>query len=490
MLIDRHTLTRSIGGMKLGAGDETTGRRASGKSPLRPGGRPAMVTSERRLPVPGRKELAIFGGEKAVTASAPNWPWFTDEEIEAVRECMLRSRKDWREACTAMGGTTVGRFEQKFAESLGRRYAVSTAGGGPALHIACMAAGVELGDEVITTPYSWGQTVSCILQAGGIPVFGDIDPETLQLDPKTLEPLITEHTKAIVVADLYGIPAEMDALMALAEKHELVVIEDCAQAHGSRYKGAPVGTRAHLSCFSIGSGKNLAAGDGGALVADDRYLYERALIAGMHPGRTGREVTLDPLKGWVDSLIYTYRIHAFTAALALRQMDRLEEMNQWRRRNAERLRRALEDVPGIRPLDLPEHLDPAWHMVPWTFVPEDAPGVNRAQYVKALAAEGVPINSGYVGTPMHLRSVFRNKQWWLGKGYPWKASPRGDEIVYREGDCPVAERRCAEQDMILGGGSWWQDVSELIEQIGDAFRKVTADPARLREGIESRPDGP
>jgi len=431
--------------------------------------------------MPATKELAVFGGEKVVVAAAPNWPWFTDEEIQAVRECMLQSRKDWREACTAMGGVTVELFERKFAESLGRSYAVSTAGGGPALHVACMAAGVELGDEVITTPYSWGQTISCILQAGGVPIFGDIDPQTLQLDPQTVEPLITERTKAILVVDLYGIPAEMDALMAIASKHGLVVIEDCAQAHGSRYKGAPVGTRAHLSCFSIGSGKNLAAGDGGALVTDDQMLHQRALVAGMHPGRTGREVTIEELKPLVDSLIYTYRIHAFTAALAVKQMDRLEEMNSWRRRNVEKLRAALEGVPGIRPLELPEHLDPAWHMVAWTFAGEDLPGVSRAQYVKALQAEGVPINSGYVKTPIHLRTVFQDKRWWLGKGYPWKANPRGDQIVYRQGDCPVAERRCAEQDMILGGGSWWRDVSELVEQIGEAFGKVTAEPARLGE---------
>jgi dTDP-4-amino-4,6-dideoxygalactose transaminase len=431
--------------------------------------------------MPHACEPAVFGGEKAVTIGGPKWPYFSDEEIEAVRQDLLRSRDDWREACTAVGGGIGEALEKRFAESLGRKYAVATAGGGPALHIACLAAGVQLGDEVITTPYSWGQTVSCILQAGGIPIFADIDSRTLQLDPAKIEPLITARTRAIVLVNLYGVPADMDAVMEIARRRNLIVIEDCAQAHGSRYKGTYVGTRGHFGCFSIGSGKNLAAGDGGVLVADDRELFEKALLAGMHPGRTSREVTLEHLKPLVDNLIYTYRIHAFTAALALKQMDRLEELNGWRRKNAARLREALAGVPGIRALDLPAHCDPAWHMVPWTFAAGDLPGVTRQQYVKALQAEGVPIGAGYVGTPIHLRRTFQNKEWWLGNGYPWKANSRGEKIVYRKGDCPVAEERCERLDLILGGGGWWTDVSALVDQIAEAFRKVTADRERLRE---------
>jgi dTDP-4-amino-4,6-dideoxygalactose transaminase len=284
-----------------------------------------------------------------------------------------------------------------------------------------------------------------------------------------------------VLVHIGGIPADMDGIMAVAERHKLIVIEDCAQAHGSRYKGRPVGTRGHFGCFSIGSGKNLAAGDGGLLVSDDQRLHEKALLAGMHPMRTNREIASEDLKTQIDSLIYTYRINAFTAALALKQLDRLEELNGWRRRNAARLREALAGVPGIRPQKLPEHCDPAWHIITWTFVAEDLPGVSRAQYVKALAAEGVPIGQGYVATPIHLRRTFQKKEWWLGRGYPWAATARGRKMAYRHGDCPVAERRCAALDLTLGGGGWWQDVSPLIDQIAAAFRKVTAAPERLRE---------
>jgi dTDP-4-amino-4,6-dideoxygalactose transaminase len=426
-------------------------------------------------------DLAVFGREKTVTLAGPAWPYFSDEEIEAVRQGLLRSRTDWTEACTAAVGGDAEKLEKRFAESLGRRYAIATCGGGPSLHIACMAAGVGLGDEVITTPYSWGQTVSCILQAGGIPVFADIHPDTLTLDPARIEPLISRRTKAIVLVDIFGVPADMDAVMAIAKRRKLIVIEDCAQAHGSRYKGTPVGTRGHFGCFSIGSGKNLAAGDGGMLACDDQRLYEMALLAGMHPARTHKQIASEDLKARIDSLIYTYRINAFTAALALKQMDRFDEMNGWRRRNAQRLKEAIAGMPGIRPLPLSADFDPAWHMLPWTFAAEDVPGVSRAQYLKALGAEGVPIWGSYVGTPIPLRRMFQKKEWWLGRGYPWAATARGRKMAYRAGDWPVAERRCAEQDMMLGGGGWWKDVSPLIDQIAAAFRKVAAQVHRLRD---------
>jgi dTDP-4-amino-4,6-dideoxygalactose transaminase len=426
-------------------------------------------------------ELAVLGGPKTVTVAPPRWPQFSDAEIEEARQTMIRSREDWREACAAVGGGIAARLEEKFARWLGRRYAVGTCGGGAALHIACMAAGIKLGDEVITSPYSWGQTVSCILQAGGIPIFGDIDPERLTLDPAGIEPLITERTKAIVVVHIYGIPADMDAIMAIAARHNLVVIEDCAQAQGALEGDRLVGTKGHIGCFSIGSGKNIAAGDGGMLATDDRDLYEHSLLAGMHPGRNSKEITRNDLKEQIDSLIYTYRINTFTAAIAYRQMSRLTRLNGWRRKNVQYLREALTGIPGIRPPAIPEDLDPAWHMVPWTFVADDLPGVTRAQYLEALSAEGVPIGPSYVGTPIHRRWAFRTKTWWLGYGYPWTANPRGEDIVYGEGDCPVAERRCADLDMMMGGGAWYKNVTPLLDQIVEAFRKVTAQPERLRE---------
>ena len=426
------------------------------------------------------QELAVFGGEKTVTESLPPWPWVTDEEVAEVQQALIESRADWTQICAAGTGGRAEDLEERFCSEVGVRHAVATCGGGPALHIACMSV-LEMGDEVVTTPFSWGQTVSCILQAGGVPIFADIHPETLTLDPEKIEEKITEFTRAIVLVHIGGIPAEMDRIMEIADKHDLTVIEDCAQAQGSLYKGRQVGSLGHYGCFSIGSGKNIAAGDGGMLVTDDRELYERALLTGMHPMRTHHQITIPELKERIDSLIYTYRINALTAALALKMFDRLEQLNDWRRRNVAQLAQMLNGMPGIRPLDLPEHLDPAWHIVHWTFVPEGVPGVSRAQYVAALAAEGVPIGQGYVGTPLYLRRAFQRKECHYGRGYPWAANPRNAEITYREGDCPVAEQRCRELDLTMYGGTCWKDVSTVTEQIGGAFRKVTARIDRLRQ---------
>jgi len=425
-------------------------------------------------------ELAVFGGPKTVTEGLPHWPYVTDEEADEVRQTLIDSREDWTQICSAAVGGRSEKLEERFASEVGVEFAIATAGGGPSLHIACMSV-VEMGDEVIATPFSWGQTISCIVQAGGVPIFADIDPETLTLDPAKIEEKITEFTKAIVLVDIGGIPADMDEIMKVAERHNLIVIEDCAQAQGSLYRGTQVGSRGHYGCFSIGSGKNIAAGDGGVLVTNDRELYEKALLSGMHPARTNQQITIPKFKERIDNLIFTYRINALTAALALKMMDRLEELNGWRRRNVRELAQEIEGVPGIRPLRLPHHLDPAWHIAYWTFVPEEVPGVSRTQYLKALQAEGVPIGGSYVGTPIYLRRMFQNKETHFGKGYPWTANPRNKDIVYSKGDCPVAEKRCWELDLIMYGGSCWKDMSAVTKQIGQAFRKVTSQIERLKE---------
>ena len=418
------------------------------------------------------EQLAVSGGPRTVTEPLPHWPCPTLEEIEAVRENLLAARRETAYMCAFGKGGPGGALEERMAKELGVPFAIATSGGGPALHIACMSV-LEMGDEAVTTPYSWGQTTSCILQAGGVPIFADIDPETLTIDPASVEALITPRTKAIVLVHIGGIPAEMDAIMAVAERHGLCVIEDCAQAQGSRYRGVQVGTFGHFGCFSMGSGKNVAAGEAGMLVMKDRGLYEGALLSGMHPARNKVDVQDPGRREWIDSLIYTYRVNALSAGLALKQLDRLEEMNSWRRANARAMAERLEGVPGIRPLRLPGHLDPAWHMVTWTFVPEEVEGVSRAQYLNALTAEGVPISAGYVGTPIHLRRALQEKRTHFGRGYPWAAHPEGAAIVYKRGDCPVAERRSREQDLVMLGGSCCRDVTPVLDRIAAAFVKVT-----------------
>ncbi|MDP6037070.1 MAG: aminotransferase class I/II-fold pyridoxal phosphate-dependent enzyme, partial [Candidatus Latescibacteria bacterium] len=217
-------------------------------------------------------ELAILGGEKTVTGRAPVWPRFGDDEIEAATWALneARTKRDYISA--SFGGEGLEAFEADFAEFLDVNHVVSTNSGCAAIHVALMAAGVKAGDEVIVSPYTWGQTVSPILQANAIPVFADIDPDTFNLDPVSVEEKISPYTKAILVVHIFGGPARMDALMDIAERHGLKVVEDCAQADGASYKGKRVGAWGHLGAFSIGNGKNLAAGDGGMVTTNDKKL--------------------------------------------------------------------------------------------------------------------------------------------------------------------------------------------------------------------------
>ncbi len=261
-------------------------------------------------------KLAIEGGQKEVTLNSPHWPMVGEEEIQAVVGALHKSQSDSSYLCSAGGGGPTREFEEKFAAFMGTKYAMCTCGGGPALHIAVMAAGVESGDEVIVSPYTWGQTVSCILQQNAIPIYADIDPDTYTLDAKSIEEKISPYTKAIVVVHIYGHPADMDPIMEVARRHNLKVIEDVAQATGAIYKGRRVGTIGDFGCFSIGNGKQMSGGEGGVLLTNDEQAYELANAVGLHPARQGGIVKDSELRHYMDSLIYTYRIHPLATVIA------------------------------------------------------------------------------------------------------------------------------------------------------------------------------
>ena len=432
-----------------------------------------------------KEKLAILGGERTVTLSTPRWPAVGDEEIDAVTEALKKSREDTRYLSAPAGGGPIAEFEERFAAFMGARYALSMSGGGPALHTAVMASGAECGDEIIVSTYTWGQTVSCILQHNGIPIFADIDPKTYNLDPDAVEARITDRTKAIVVVHLYGNPADMDPIMAVAEKHGLIVIEDCAQAIGAVYKGRRVGSIGHFGCFSIGDGKNMVGGEGGMLVTNDHRLYQQALLCGHHPARHNQDLVDEDLKAWSDSLIYTYRMHPLCAVIANIQIDSLDGWNAERRANADRLSAGLSEIPGIEPPYVAEGSEHIYHIYSPSFVPEELEGVPRERFVEVLQAEGVPISTGYVKKSIHLRRRLQERQYFYGKGCPWTCGYVGRDVTYHEGDCPVAEERCANRELTIGGSTAWRgDQREMIDQYLAAFRKVrnNLDVLRQRSG--------
>jgi len=419
--------------------------------------------------------LAILGGARAVPEDAklPQWPWLSDVDVAAGTEALKKAQSDESYLSAAGGGGVMGEFEANLGKFLGVPHVVTTAGCGPALHMAIVACGVEAGDEVIVTPYTWGQSIACALQQCAIPVFADIDPETFTMDPKTIEKKITPRTKAIVVVHIYGHPADMDAIMPIARRHNLAVIEDCAQAEFARYKGKRVGTIGDIGCYSMGSGKNLIGGEGGALATRDELLYKRAVTFGMHPGRFRKIIKGVPhLETYASSLIYTYRAHPLYCVLANSQLKRVDEMNEWRRKNAHHLTAALKEskllIPPVEKPDC-EHV---YHIYSPRFQPQEAKGLVVGEFVKAMKAEGAGFGNSYVGTPFHMQPTFRDRVYWYGKGLPWSLRSPADQIVYRQGDCPVVEKHIREHDIYINSGPWYVDVRPVLDQWIAAFRKV------------------
>lgn len=419
-------------------------------------------------------KLAINGGQKVVSLPVPMWPQVGEEEIQAVLDALKKSSTDMSYLTSLLGGEALSTFEEGFAEFIGTKYALATNGCGTALHTALAACGVEAGDEVIVSPYSYGQSVACVLQQNAIPIFADINPDTYTLDPKFVEERITPSTKAIVIVHIFGHPADMDPIMEIAREHGLKVIEDCAQSTGAIYKGKKTGAFGDVSCFSLGNGKPLIGGEGGALLTDDQDIFERAVLMTQGFERQEALIQSEELKKRIDNLIYTYRIHPLAAVIASVQLKHIDQWNQERRQNAAFLSDGLKDVPGIKSPVVAEGCEHVWYIYSPTFVAEEIEGISRKRYAEALEAEGVDIDLGYAKKPIHLRLPFQERQYFQGRGLPWSGTFVHRKVEYKAGDCPVAEDRCQNKDLKIGilSSRWRGDQKPLLKQYLDAFHKV------------------
>jgi dTDP-4-amino-4,6-dideoxygalactose transaminase len=341
--------------------------------------------------------------------------------------------------------------------------------------------GVEPGDEVIVSPFSWGASVSCALQCAAIPVFADVDANTFNLDPPSVEERVTERTRAIVAVHLFGGPADMDGLTEVARRHGLAVIEDCAQAAGARYRGRRVGSIGEFGAFSLQASKNLTGGEGGILICDDRRMYERAMSLGTHPQRLVAELELPEFRSRIDSLAFNFRMHTASAAIANAQLPRLDAWTAERNRNARDLYARVSGLPFLRNpplLDESEGTLHAFYHVPFTLRPGALP-IDRELFCRALRAEGVPAEP-YVRVPLHLRPRIQHHDY-LGRGFPWslaKEPPR-----YARGDCPVAEALCEVEWQVKA--SFHEPCPALMAEIAEAIAKVGEQAASLAEAARA-----
>jgi dTDP-4-amino-4,6-dideoxygalactose transaminase len=400
------------------------------------------------------QKLALLGGKPARTRPFPSWPIFgKTEERRLLRT--LRSGKWGR-----LTGSEVAEFEKRFAAMHGCKHGIAVVNGTVSLRIALQAAGIRAEDEVIIPPYTFFSTASAVIEANAVPVFADINLDTFNLDPKTVEAAITPRTRAIIPVHFAGQPADMDAIMAIAKRRNLIVIEDAAHAHGASYRNKPAGSLGHIASFSFQSSKNMTSGEGGILTTNDDSLAESC--------RSIHNCGRIPTGVWYEHHVVSgnCRLGEFQGAVLNAQLDRLEAQTKTRDRNGKYLMTQLADLPGLHPQKPPA--DCTRHSYHLFVLRIDGKkfGASRAAVLQALQAEGIPCSGGY-GFSLHRQPMFRNKAF---GPFLEKASAKLD---YRNTHCPNSDLICREQcvwleqSMFLGSRADMDDIARAFEKVYD-----------------------
>jgi perosamine synthetase len=407
----------------------------------------AILTGEASKP-------ALLGGRPVRTKPFPQWPVWDASAEEHVLS-ILRSGNWFRGS-----GETVTQFEKAYAELLGARRALCVVNGTNALLTAMHVLDVGVGDEVIVPPYTFIATYNVVFQSCALPVFADTDPETMQIDPDKIEARITERTRAIMPVHILGQPANMDRIMAIARKHNLVVIEDACQAWLGEWRGRKLGTIGDLGCFSFQNSKHLPCGEGGAVVGNDDGVMDRA--QSFH--NCGRPY--GSVKGRGYPIIGTNRrMTEYQAAILLSQMKRLEADTATRREHAAYLDSILKDVPGILPQKVYEGGRGVYHLYAFR-VKQEALGLSRGRFMEALRAEGIPCSSGY--GPQYrdglIEDAINSKN--FKRSFPAaRLKSYREELVYPENDRLCAEAVWLTQNLLLGTKQDIDDIANAIIKI-------------------------
>lgn len=407
------------------------------------------------------QHLALLGGRPVRERPFTSWPIFGERE-EARLLGALRSGHWGR-----LEGNEVTEFEERFAAMHGCRHGIAVVNGTVSLRLSLMAAGLDAESEVIIPPYTFFSTASAVVEANMVPVFADVDLNTFNLDPQALEAAITPRTRAVIPVHFAGQPADMDVIMAIARKHELLVIEDAAHAHGASYKSRPAGSLSDLASFSFQSSKNLTCGEGGIITTNDPQLA--ASCRSLH--NCGRI----PTGVWYEHHVISgnYRLGELQGALLNAQLDRLEDQTKTRDDNGQYLMRRLTILPGLHPQHRPDFCTRhAYHLFMLRIDGQEF-GAPRAAVIEALRAEGVPCSGGY-GFSLPQQPMFRNRAFG-----PYLAGIT-DRLDYQRVPCPNSDLLCREQAL------WLEQAiclgpREDIDDIYRAFEKVYEQRAALAD---------
>ncbi|MCC6492284.1 MAG: DegT/DnrJ/EryC1/StrS family aminotransferase [Pirellulales bacterium] len=408
---------------------------------------------------------AALGGTPAHQGAWASWPQWDQAWEPQILE-VLRSGV-WSPAGNDEG--PVGDFEKAYAQALGANDCVATSSGTAALLTALAAVGVEAGDEVIVSPYTFIATYNAVLAHHALPVFADTDPATLTMDPASIESRITDRTRAIIPVHIYGMPCDMDAINTIAQKHNLAVVEDACQAWLAEYKGKKCGTLGDLGCFSFQNSKHIPSGEGGAVTGVKQPLLDRARsyhdcgrAFGAYEGRGNFSRGLN------------YRMTHYQGAMLHQQIAKLISDTKRRQENGDRLTAGLREIPGIEPVRLPENSRAVWHLYAFRYNPEAFSGMPRIKFMRALNREGVPCSSGYAQQYFDgLLDEALNSRGFQRLFSAERVKSYRDSLHELKGNKQVCETTVAVFQTLLLGTE--RDVDDIVE----AVRRIQAHSASL-----------
>ncbi|NOZ21984.1 MAG: DegT/DnrJ/EryC1/StrS family aminotransferase [Planctomycetes bacterium] len=400
-------------------------------------------------------KLAICGGKKVVNKTlCKDWPERGLPEIKAVTE-VAKSGVWWRGGHSDERPSKVFLFENAWAKYQNAKHCVALTNGTQAIECALKAAGIGRGDEVLVPALTFVASATAIALVNATPVFVDVDPKTFNIDPKAMEAAITRKTRGAVVVHNGGYPCDMDRIMRIAKKRKITIVEDCAHAHASQWKGKGVGAIGDLGTFSFQMGKTLTCGEGGAVITDNEELAEKA-FSFHHIGRMKDRPFYE-----FHRVASNLRMTEWQGAILLAQLKRLTKQTAIRERNTKFLAKGMEKIDGVDAIKRDKRVT-RWGFYYWNFLYDQKKfdGIHRDLFIRAMNAEGVPVGVGAHGRPIYDNPVFEN-------------------MKLKKPKCPVAEHLHANVALSISHRYFLGPVSDM-KLILKAMQKVRANTDELK----------
>tara|TARA_B100001093_G_scaffold519971_1_gene611776 strand:- start:3782 stop:5068 length:1287 start_codon:yes stop_codon:yes gene_type:complete len=414
------------------------------------------------------EKLAIFGGPKTINIDFAPYNSLGDEERIAVDEVMRSGvlskflgvwHKDF------YGGPKVREFEKSAANYFGVKYAITVNSWTSGLIAAVGALDIEPGDEIIVSPWTMCASATAIIHWNAIPIFADIEEDTFNLDPVSVEANITSKTKAIMAPDIFGHSADIDALRDIANKYNLKIISDTAQAPGAMYKGNYAGTLTDIGGYSLNYHKHIHSGEGGIIVTNDEKIAERLYLIRNHAEVVVKDKGVEKINNLVG---YNFRLGEIESAIGIEQLKKLKDYAKSSERIGNRLTKGLSSLDGLKTPVVKNGCTHVYYIYP-LIIDVEKVGCSKFKIAEALRAEGVEVATAYQN--IHLIPMYQKKIAFGSKGFPWTSEFARKNINYAKGICPVAER--LNDETYLGFSMCIYDLTDDdVELLIKSFHKV------------------